>query len=96
MPFAYILHSDNIDKFYIGACHDNLKQRILNHNNASYGKSRFTANTADWKLFLSFEVQNYSHAICLERKIKAMKSRKYIFNLKRYPEMQERIIQETS
>jgi putative endonuclease len=41
-----------LGKFYIGACHDNLKERIEKHNNHYYGKKSFTAVAQDWGLYL--------------------------------------------
>ena len=54
----------------------------------------FTSKASDWILFLQFELKDYAHAIRLERKIKSMKSRKYILNLSKYPELREKIINE--
>ena len=56
---------------------------------------RFTAAANDWELFLKIDVNNYTHAVRLERKIKSMKSSKYIQNLKKYPELAAKITQET-
>jgi len=95
MAYTYILHSNNIDKFYIGVCHKDLNNRIKNHNLGSYGDNKFTAQTKDWILFLKFELENYAHAIRLERKIKSMKSSKYILNLLKYPELRKKIVLET-
>jgi len=95
MAYTYILYSNNIDKFYIGACHKDLNNRIKNHNLGSYGDNKFTAQTKDWILFLKFELENYAHAIRLERKIKSMKSSKYILNLLKYPELRKKIVLET-
>ncbi|WP_084426805.1 GIY-YIG nuclease family protein [Aequorivita capsosiphonis] len=95
MAHTYILYSQKLDSFYIGACHEDLSIRIINHNNGRYGRHRFTSRASDWVLFLQFEVGSYAHAIRLERKIKSMKSRKYIMNLSKYPELREKIINET-
>ena len=95
MPYCYILHSDKLDKFYTGACNGSLESRIEKHNNHSYGNHRFTAVANDWQLFLSIETTNYSHAIRLEKKIKSMKSSKYIMNLKKYPELIQKIYNQT-
>jgi putative endonuclease len=46
-------------------------------------------------LYLLIHAVDNAHAIRLERKIKSMKSSKYIRNLKQYPEMLERIMNET-
>ena len=94
--YCYIIQSQKLGNFYIGACHNDLDERIANHNNTYYGKSSFTSKTNDWKLFLAFTVTSFSHAIRLERKIKAMKSSKFINNLKAFPELRMKIINETS
>ena len=95
MAYTYILYSKKIDTFYIGACHNDLNTRIENHNNGTYGSRTFTSKASDWALFLQFELDSYAHAVRLERKIKSMKSRKYILNLSKYPELREKIINET-
>jgi putative endonuclease len=95
MPFTYIIYSPTRDKYYTGACNENLNSRIQKHNSAFYGKTHFTASASDWIVFLSVSTQTYQHAIRLERKIKAMKSRKYIENLKKYPELLHKIFLET-
>ncbi len=95
MPYTYILHSASLDKFYVGVCHKNLESRIESHNTGKYGPKTFTSQTNDWQLFVGFECEDYPHAIRLERKIKSMKSRKYIKNLNCYPEMREKVFNET-
>jgi putative endonuclease len=92
---CYILFSQKLNKFYIGVTTENIIDRIEKHNNSEYGKHRYTATTNDWEVFLTIELEDYSHAVRLERKIKSMKSSKYIQNLKRYPELIEKIILET-
>ena len=96
MCYCYILYSNQIEKFYTGACHEDLEKRIENHNTHGYGKHRFTATTKDWNLFLKIEVRDFSHAVRLERKIKSMKSSKYIRNLGKYPELIQKIVDETT
>ena len=95
MAYTYILFSQATNKFYTGACHKDLITRINNHNNGTYGSHTFTTQACDWKLFLQFELDDYPHAIRLERKIKSMKSSKYMLNLSKYPELREKIINET-
>jgi len=92
MTGCYILFSEKLNKFYIGVTQNDLEQRILKHNMATYGKNRFTATANDWKIFLFIKTDNYPHAIRIERKIKAMKSTQYIKNLKEFPEMMDKII----
>ncbi len=71
---CYILYSESLDKFYIGACQDSLEERIRKHNEHAYGNHRFTAAANDWELFLKIEADSFLHAVRLERKIKSMKS----------------------
>ena len=70
--------------------------RIEKHNRGTYGKHRFTATAGDWELFIKIPANDYPHAIRIERLIKSMKSKKYIENLKKYPELVEKILMRTS
>ncbi|WP_133671227.1 GIY-YIG nuclease family protein [Maribacter caenipelagi] len=51
MSHTYILHSKALNKFYIGACHEDLQKRIENHNLGTYGTKSYTSITNDWVLF---------------------------------------------
>jgi putative endonuclease len=93
---CYILYSETLVKFYTGACQKSLEERIIKHNTHFYGKKHFTAAATDWVLFLRIDVSDFSHALRLERKIKSMKSSIYIQNLKKYPELVQKIIAETA
>jgi putative endonuclease len=46
MPFTYILFSDKLNKYYIGAC-VNLERRLYEHN---IGHSKFTGIGMPWKI----------------------------------------------
>ncbi|MCF8235438.1 MAG: GIY-YIG nuclease family protein, partial [Bacteroidales bacterium] len=50
--YCYILYSKSLDRFYIGATHDDLKSRVEKHNQGTYGKHRFTSTADDWKTFI--------------------------------------------
>lgn len=93
---CYILFSKKLNRYYIGSTKDLIESRIEKHNSGFYGKKSFSASANDWTLFLLIEAQDYPHAVRLERKIKSMKSSKYIQNLKSYPELVDKIIAETS
>jgi putative endonuclease len=67
--------------------------RINKHNNHSYGNHRFTAKSDDWEEFLVINCANNSQAIMVERHIKKMKSKVYIENLKKFPEMVEKLLE---
>ena len=92
MAGCYIIYSVKINKFYIGASHEAFDTRMLSHLNSKYGSLHFTSQVNDWEPFLVVQVNDYSHAIRLERKLKSMKSRTYISNLKKYPELLQKII----
>ena len=95
MTGCYILYSKKLGKFYIGAIQEDVASRIKKHNEAAYGKHRFTAKSNDWELFLFIETQDYSHAVRIERKIKPMKSLVYLRNLAAYPKMVTKLLIET-
>lgn len=89
---CYILFSEKLKKFYIGATQEDVNERLDKHNSHYYGKHRFTAKTNDWELFLFIPTENYAHAIRIERKIKSMKSSKYIRELKENPTLLELLV----
>ena len=91
MCFTYIIYSPSLDTYYIGACQQDLLERLNNHNIAKYGSNHFTARASDWEIFFSFQTNSYDHAIRIERKLKSMKSRIYLENLKKYPDLVDKI-----
>ena len=66
--------------------------RIEKHKTHSYEGQHFTDMASDWELFLAIECQTVSQALKIEKHIKRMKSRMFIENLKRYPELQEKLL----
>ena len=86
--WVYILHSVKLDRFYIGASAD-VAQRLLFHQNSEARK--FTANAKDWELFHEFACDSKQQALAIESHIKRMKSSVYIQNLKKYPEIVEKL-----
>jgi putative endonuclease len=95
MVGCYIIFSNKLNKFYIGATQDEVSLRIEKHNLGIYGKHRFTSTADDWKLFLFISARDYAHAIRIERKVKSMKSSTYIRNLAKYQELQEKLVSST-
>ena len=89
MASVYILHSKSEDKFYVGSCKD-LKVRLDQHRSKVFTNS-FTAKSDNWELFLSIDELEYTQARQIETHIKRMKSKIYIENLIRYPEMVEKL-----
>ncbi|PZE18405.1 GIY-YIG nuclease family protein [Putridiphycobacter roseus] len=80
MATVYILHSTNIDKFYIGSCIC-LIERLKDHKSNTF-KTAFTHRANDWVVFLQIDNLHYNQARKIENNIKSMKSKKYINNLK--------------
>ena len=77
MPCMYILFSEKLNKFYIGACID-IERRLYEHN---IGHSKFTASGVPWMLKYTEEFETLQEAKKRELYIKKMKSRKYIEDL---------------
>ncbi|MDX2173109.1 MAG: GIY-YIG nuclease family protein [Bacteroidota bacterium] len=90
MAFVYILYSQSTDTFYIGSCKD-LKQRLLEHQEKVFEKS-YTSYIDDWNLYFSIDNIDYSLARKIELHIKRMKSKKYLENIKMYPQIAHKLI----
>ncbi|MCG8574810.1 MAG: GIY-YIG nuclease family protein [Flavobacteriales bacterium] len=90
MAQVYILYSKNIDRYYVGSC-KNLAIRYQDHLNKKYPNS-YTRIADDWEIFFSVDKLTENQARKIEKHIKSMKSRKYFENLKRYPEITEKLI----
>ncbi len=90
---CYILYSKILDHYYVGSTGD-LNARITRHIQGFYGHKAFTGKANDWVLYLSLPCESIEQALKIERKIKKMKSRQYIENLRLYPEMVEKILRE--
>jgi putative endonuclease len=89
MPFhCYVIYSAYLDKYYIGVTED-FTNRIEMHNS---GFSPYTSKAKDWTLRISIPCKEKSIALKLERHIKSMKSRSYIENLIRHPEVVSRLL----
>jgi len=90
MAFVYILYSKSLDSFYIGSTTLAVEVRLDNHNTLYY-ENKFTSKGVPWELFYYLETESREVAEEIERHIKRMKSRKYIMNLKTYPEMGQKL-----
>ena len=77
MPCMYILYSEKLNKYYIGACID-IERRLYEHN---IGHSKFTSLGIPWKLLYTEEFIDLAAAKKRELQLKKMKSRKYIEEL---------------
>lgn len=90
MAAVYILYSSSLDQYYIGSCKE-LSDRVKQHLSMQI-PGAFTAKAEDWVLFFSIKELKYEQARLIERHIKKMKSRIYIENLKKYPELSEKLV----
>ena len=52
----------------------------------------FTTKADDWELFLFIDNLEYKQALEIEAHIKKMHSKKYINDLKSYPELRDKLI----
>ena len=89
MAAVYILFSKQLDKFYVGSCLEFLRRFDL-HKSRHFHKS-FTAKTDDWVLYYIIDNLEYSLARKVEAHIKKMRSRLYIENLTKFPEIVEKL-----
>jgi len=51
MCYCYILHSETLDRFYIGSTILKTEDRLNRHLEKYYGNKKFTAKVGDWTLF---------------------------------------------
>jgi putative endonuclease len=77
MPVMYILLSEKLNKYYVGACID-MDRRLHEHN---VGHSKFTKTGMPWLLRYKEEFSSLQEAKQREGYIKRMKSKKYIESL---------------
>ena len=77
MHFTYIIFSEKLNKYYVGACTD-INRRLYEHN---IGHSKFTSTGVPWTLVYQEEYPSLPEAKKREAAIKKMKSRKYIEQL---------------
>ena len=90
MAAVYILYSQSLDKYYIGSCIE-VTERLDQHLSIIF-PGAFTSKTNDWIIFFSLINLSYKRARSIESHIKNMKSKKYIQNLKKYPELSQKLI----
>lgn len=95
MPCCYILYSSAINKYYVGASKGSAPERLELHLRKEFGTHRFTAQTNDWQIFIELSTPSYRQALRMEKKIKSMKSRKYIQDLYKYAELREKLANST-
>ena len=92
MIATYILFSKKLNRFYIGSAKD-FDSRFEKHQTHYFGTKKFTSKADDWEIFLVIECQTENQARQIEAHIKKMKSKIYVDNLKKYPEMIQNLLQ---
>ena len=92
MAAVYIIFSESIQKFYIGYTTDAVHIRLEKHNSEHYD-NKYTSIGIPWIQFLEIQCKSVSQAIKVEKHIKKMKSKVYIQNLKKYPELVQKLIE---
>jgi putative endonuclease len=90
MASVYILYSKSADEFYTGSSKD-VEQRFDYHNKKEFPAS-YTAKYDDWELFFTIDNLEIGSVKKVEAHIKRMKSKIYIRNLTKYPEMVEKLV----
>jgi putative endonuclease len=90
MAAVYILYSPTLNKYYIGSCQE-YSVRLEQHL-SKYFPDVFTSKMDDWVLYFVLNDLEYLKARKIELHIKKMKSRKFIENFKKFPEIQKRLI----
>ncbi len=83
---CYVLYSPSIDQYYVGITTESVESRLHKHNESYYGKT-FTSKVNDWAVYLEIPCQCKQQMLRIEKHIKRMKSRIYIENLTKYPEI---------
>ena len=89
MACVYLLYSVSLNRYYTGSC-NNLQTRLEQHKNREYANA-YTRRANDWILYLSIERLEYQQARKIEKHIKSMKNHKYYLDLKKYPEIVEKL-----
>ena len=88
---CYIIFSKTLNHYYIAYTSD-VDTRLKLHNGGYFGGKTYTYKADDWKIFMIIPCESINQAMYVESKIKKMKSRKYIDNLKIYPQLVNKIL----
>jgi putative endonuclease len=81
MPCCYILHSQTLNRYYIGATGESIEQRLEQHLSKFFGTAVYTAKANDWTVALDIPCSSLEHALRVERFIKRMKRAVFIRKL---------------
>jgi len=90
MHFVYVIKSLRNGRYYVGETTD-LNKRLKYHNDPMLNTNS-TKSSMPWEYLIKIKCKNRRQALKIERHIKKMKSRRYIENLCKYPEMVEKLL----
>ena len=82
----YIIYSKTIDRYYVGETED-LSKRLILHLKHTF-KGSYTTQAKDWEIVFNMRFNTRDSARRAERIGKSKKSRKFIENLIKHPELQ--------
>ena len=88
--YCYILYSKALNVYYVGETED-VSERLCLHNSGFF-KGSYTSKTSDWEEYYLIKCHSRKQSRAIESHIKKMKSRKYIENLPKYPEISEKLL----
>ena len=86
---VYILYSQKLNRYYIGYT-SNFDVRLDFHFNDIQTR-KFTHRADDCVVFLTITCTSKTQGLQIEKHIKKMKSKIYIENLKKYPEIIQKL-----
>ena len=94
MFYVYVIESELDRSFYIGKTSD-IENRLEFHNSVELNKG-ITKRKIPWVYYFILEVPDARIAGAIENHIKRMKSRRYIENLSKYPEIGKKLLEKYS
>jgi putative endonuclease len=78
MAYLYVLHSEEIDSYYIGSTRGSLPERLRKHLSNHKG---YTAKAKDWKVVYEEYYPDYLLANAREKYLKSLKDRNMVEQL---------------
>ena len=88
---VYVIYSQTVTRFYIGQSSLSPLERLEQHNAGKF-ENKFTAKGIPWELFVTITCNSREQAMKIEKHIKAMKSKKYVEDLRNYPEIIQKLL----
>jgi putative endonuclease len=80
MYFVYAIYNKKHNKIYVGQT-DNLDQRLILHNNKTFGKSYTSRFDGDWVIIYKEEVGDRTIALKREKQLKSYQGRVFVKKL---------------